>query len=165
MLFFQANGLYDFAKAYSLSVEGNLMESKATAKWSGSLKEGNGIISTGSGVLSSIPYTFATRFEGAKGTNPEELIAAAHSACFSMALSAELGRAQITPQTVESSAVVVLAAQNGGFDVTESRLTTVVTAPGADKAKIEAAAAGAKENCPISKLLKAKISLDLTVKV
>lgn len=141
------------------------MESKATAKWSGSLKEGNGIISTGSGVLNRSPYTFATRFEGVKGTNPEELIAAAHSACFSMALSAELGRVEIAPQTIDTAAVVVLTSQDGGFDVTESRLTTVVTAPGADKAKIEAAAAGAKENCPISKLLKAKISLELTVNV
>lgn len=139
------------------------MESKATAKWNGGLKDGKGSISSGSGILSDTPYTFATRFEGAKGTNPEELIAAAHAGCFSMALSAELGKAQITPQNIETSAVVLLAAQNGGFDVTESRLTTVVNAPGADRTKIEAAAAGAKENCPISKLLKAKISLNLTI--
>ena len=140
------------------------MESKASAVWNGSLKEGNGKISTGSGTLNSIPYTFATRFEGAKGTNPEELIAAAHSGCFSMALSAELGKVGITPQSVESSAVVVLQKQDQGFAVTDSKLTTIVVAPGADKGKIEAAAAGAKEGCPISKLLKAKISLDLTIK-
>ena len=139
------------------------MESKATAKRNGGLKDGKGSISSGSGILSDTPYTFATRFEGAKGTNPEELIAAAHAGCFSMALSAELGKAQITPQSIETSAVVLLAAQNGGFDVTESRLTTVVNAPGADKTKIEAAAAGAKENCPISKLLKTMISLNLTI--
>ena len=140
------------------------MESKATAVWTGSLKEGSGKISSGSGSFTNAPYSFATRFEGSKGTNPEELIAAAHAACFSMALSAELGKAQITPQSVESTAVVVLEKQDQGFAVSESRLTTVVTATGGDKAKIEAAAAGAKENCPISKLLKAKISLDLTVK-
>lgn len=139
------------------------MESKATAIWNGSLKEGKGSISTGSSVLSNVPYTFATRFEGAKGTNPEELIASAHSACFSMALSAELGKSQITPQSIETTAVVVLNNDGAGFSVTDSKLTTKVVAPGADKGKVEAAAAGAKENCPISKLLKAKISLDLTV--
>lgn len=139
------------------------MESKAKARWTGSLKEGNGTISTASGALNEVPYSFKTRFEGAKGTNPEELIGAAHSGCFSMALSAELGKSGITPESVETSAVVVLANDGGGFSVSESRLTTTVTAPGADKAKIEAAAAGAKENCPISKLLKAKISLDLTI--
>lgn len=139
------------------------MESKATAKWMGSLKEGKGVILSGSGVLAQSPYTFATRFEGSQGTNPEELIAAAHAACFSMALSAELGKSQIVPASVETSSIVVLTMQNGGFDVTESRLTSVVSAPGADRATIEAAAAGAKENCPISKLLKAKISLNLTI--
>ena len=139
------------------------MESKATAKWTGSLKEGKGTISTASGILANVPFTFATRFEGAKGTNPEELIAASHSGCFSMALSAELGKAQITPDSVETSAVVVLSQVGGGFGVTESRLTTTVTAKGADKSKIEMAAASAKENCPISKLLNAKISLNLTV--
>lgn len=139
------------------------MESKANAKWTGSLKEGKGIISTGSGTLSNVPYTFATRFEGAKGTNPEELVAAAHSACFSMAFSAELGRAQITPDSVETSAVVSLAKGDQGFSVTDSNLTTIVTAKGADRGKVETAAAAAKENCPISKLLNAKISLALTI--
>ena len=135
------------------------MESKAGAVWSGSLKEGHGVISTGSGVLKDVAYTFKTRFEGAKGTNPEELIAAAHSACFSMALSAELGKASITTEKIQTNATVVL--ESGS--VTESKLVTMVTAPGADKAVIETAAAGAKENCPISKLLNAKISLELTV--
>lgn len=139
------------------------MESTAIAQWSGGLKEGKGLITTGSGVLSALPYTFATRFEGAKGTNPEELVAAAHSGCFSMALAAELGKSQITPKSIETSAVVVLAKSDTGFSVTESRLTTKVTAPGADKGKIEAAAASAKENCPISKLLNARITLDLTI--
>jgi osmotically inducible protein OsmC len=139
------------------------MESKATAKWNGGLKDGKGTLNTGSGVLNNAPYTFSTRFEGAKGLNPEELIAAAHSGCFSMALSGELGKAQITAESIETSAVVVLAKQEQGFAVTESRLTTIVNAKGADRTKIEAAAASAKENCPISKLLNAKISLTLTV--
>lgn len=141
------------------------MESNASAVWKGTLKEGNGVISTGSGVLSQIPYTFKTRFEGAHGTNPEELIAAAHSACFSMALGAELGKSGIRADSIETKSVVVLAQKDGGFSVTESRLTTTVTASGADRSAIEKAAAGAKENCPISKLLNAKISLELTVKV
>lgn len=141
------------------------MESTSTAVWSGSLKEGKGVISTNSGALKGVPYTFKTRFEGEKGTNPEELVAAAHAACFSMALGAEMGKANITPETVESKATVVLLQKDGGFSVTESRLMTVVKAPGANKADIEKAAASAKENCPISKLLNAKISLDLTVQV
>lgn len=141
------------------------MESKATAIWTGSLKEGKGTLSSGSGALKGVPYTFATRFEGAQGTNPEELIAAAHSGCFSMAFSAELGKSQITPESIETSAVVTLAKQEQGFSVTESKLITTVTAKGADRAKVEMAAAGAKENCPISKLLNAKISLTLTINV
>jgi len=139
------------------------MESKATAKWTGGLKDGKGIFSTASGILTNTPYTFATRFEGAKGSNPEELIAAAHAGCFSMAFSAELGKSQITPDSIETSAVVILSKLEQGFGVTESRLTTTVKAAGADRAKIELAAASAKENCPISKLLNAKISLNLTV--
>lgn len=141
------------------------MESKAKALWTGGLKDGKGSLTTGSGALQDIAYTFATRFEGAKGTNPEELVAAAHAGCFSMALSAELGKAKIVPERIDTSAVVTLASDGAGFSVTESKLTTTVMATGADQAAIEAAAAGAKENCPISKLLKAKISLDLTVQV
>ena len=110
------------------------MESKASAKWNGSLKEGKGVLSATSGVFNETPYTFASRFEGAKGTNPEELIAAAHAGCFSMALSAELGKAKITPDQIETSAVVKVENQNGGFVITESNLTTAVTAKGADRA-------------------------------
>ena len=139
------------------------MESKANAKWTGSLKDGKGILTSNSGVLANTPYSFATRFEGAKGTNPEELISAAHAGCFSMALSVELGKAQITADSIETSAVVTLTKQEQGFAISESRLTTTVTAKGADRSKIESAAASAKENCPVSKLLNAKISLDLTI--
>jgi len=141
------------------------MESKAHAKWTGSLKDGKGVISSGSGAIKELPYTFATRFEGAKGTNPEELIAAAHSACFTMALTAELGKQQIVPESIETSAVVTLVKQGDGFAVGESRLNSTVTAKGADKQKIESCAAGAKENCPISKLLNAAISLQIEVNV
>ena len=141
------------------------MESNARAVWTGTIKEGKGVISTQSDVLRDAIYTFKTRFEGAPGTNPEELIAAAHSACFSMAFSAELGKADITAEKIETKATVVVEKQEGGFGVTESRLVTTVTAPGADKAAIEKAGATAKENCPISKLLNAKVSLALTVTV
>jgi len=139
------------------------MESKAKAEWKGSLKEGKGIVSSDSGSLSSVPYTFANRFEGAKGTTPEELIAAAHAGCFSMALSGELGKAGLEFQSIDTSCVVTLSKVGEGFSVTESSLTTSVNAKGADKEKIEIAAASAKENCPISKLLNAEISLSLSV--
>ena len=139
------------------------MKSTASAVWNGSLKEGNGKISTTSGVLDSSPYGFGSRFEGAKGTNPEELIAAAHAGCFSMALAAELGKSSITPTAIYTSATVVLEKNDAGFGVTESNLVTTISAAGADEEKIRTAAAGAKENCPISKLLNAKISLDLKI--
>jgi osmotically inducible protein OsmC len=139
------------------------MKSSASAVWNGSLKDGNGKISTTSGALDSVPYSFLTRFEGAKGLNPEELIAAAHASCFSMAFSAELGKSSITPTAIYTTATVVLDKKDNGFAVTESNLVTTISAPGSDEEKIRAAAAGAKENCPISKLLNAKISLDLKI--
>ena len=139
------------------------MKSKASVVWNGSLKEGSGKISTDSKALSDVPYGFATRFEGKAGPNPEELIAAAHASCFSMALSAELGKAQMTPEKIETSAVVILDKSGDGFAVTESQLTTTVSVPGGDKSRIETAAAGANENCPISKLLNTKISVTYTL--
>lgn len=140
------------------------MDSKASAIWRGSLKDGQGVVSAASGIFKDAPYTFKNRFEGEKGATPEELIAAAHSACFSMALSAELGKVGITPQSVETSATVTLSQQNAGFTVTDSKLETVVSAPGADKGAIEKAAAAAKEGCPISRLVKLNIALNLTVR-
>lgn len=139
------------------------MKSKATAVWTGSLKEGNGKISAGSGALNDLSYTFATRFESARGTNPEELIAASHAGCFSMALSAELGKLSVTPEKVETTATVVLEKDDTGFSVTESQLVTMVKAGKENEEKVRQAAAAAKEGCPISKLLKARISLDLSV--
>jgi osmotically inducible protein OsmC len=138
------------------------MQSKASAVWQGGLKDGRGEVSTASGVLSNTPYSFATRFEGQKGTNPEEMIAAAHSACFAMALSAQLGEAGITPRRIDASATVTLEKTEGGFAVTASHLAVTVQAPGADRAAVEKAAGNAKAGCPISKLLNAKISMDAT---
>lgn len=134
----------------------------ATAQWSGDLKTGKGQVSTESGVLSNAPYGFNTRFEGGKGSNPEELIAAAHAGCFSMALSAELGKAGITADKIETRCTVTLDKDDGGFSVTKSHLDLAVTAPGADNAVLEKAANDAKAGCPISKLLKADITLAAT---
>jgi osmotically inducible protein OsmC len=138
------------------------MKSKASAVWQGGLKDGKGTISADSGVLSNVPYNFSMRFEGAKGTSPEELIAAAHAGCFAMALSAQLGEAGITAKNIASTATVSLEKTDGGFSVTSSHLTVNVQAPGANRAAVEKAAENAKAGCPISKLLNAKITLDAT---
>ena len=131
-----------------------------SAVWSGGLKDGKGAISTQSGALDAHPYGFATRFEGVPGTNPEELIAAAHASCFTMALSMILGEAGLTAEKMETNAVVTLEQKDGGFAVTASRLTLKATIPGADDAAFQELAGKAKANCPISKLLNAEISLD-----
>lgn len=122
--------------------------------------KGKGTISTESGVLSSTPYSFSTRFEGVKGTNPEELIAAAHAGCFTMATSAELGKAGITAESLNTTAAVTLDKTDAGWTVTTIHLDLKAKIPGADKAKFDAAVASAKANCPISRLLNAKITLD-----
>lgn len=132
---------------------------KASAVWNGSLKDGKGTISTDSGVLSSTPYSFATRFESARGTNPEELIAAAHAGCFTMALSAELGKAGITPESLETSAAVTLEKLEAGFTVTKVHLDVSARIPNADEAAFQKAAQSAEANCPISRLLKAEITM------
>ena len=136
------------------------MQRKASAVWQGGIKDGKGSISTESGVLAATPYSFATRFEGAKGTNPEELIAAAHAGCFSMALSLMLGEAGIQPERIDTSAAVTLEKTEGGFSITKVHLEVSVRAPGADRAKFEAAAAKTKTGCPVSKLLNAKITMN-----
>ena len=136
-----------------------------SAHWQGGIKDGKGSISTQSGALSMTPYGFNTRFEGQPGSNPEELIAAAHAACFSMALSKELGEAGIEDPTITTQAAVKLEQQGEGFAVTRSDLTVKVTAEGADRAKVEEAAQSAKSNCPISKLLNAEIGMDATYEV
>ena len=131
----------------------------ASAVWNGSLKEGKGTISTDSKVLSNAQYSFSTRFENGIGTNPEELIAAAHAGCFSMALSAQLGNAGITPEAVETTAAVTLEKTDAGFTITRVHLDVTARIPGADAAAFEKAAQEAKAGCPISRLLKAEITM------
>ena len=139
------------------------MKQKASAIWHGTLKEGVGTISTGSGALVAKPYSFKTRFESADGelgTNPEELIGAAHAGCFSMAFSMILGMAGFTPDRIETAATVTLEAKDGGFAVTASDLVMTASIPGIDEAKFHELAEQAKIGCPISKLLNATITLD-----
>jgi lipoyl-dependent peroxiredoxin len=135
------------------------MVRKASAVWKGSLKEGKGNISTDSGVLSNAQYSFTTRFENGKGTNPEELIAAAHAGCFTMALAAQLGNAGITPESLETSAVVTMEKLDAGWTITKVHLDITAKIPGADKAAFDTAAANAKAGCPVSRLLKAEITM------
>lgn len=137
------------------------MDRSASAVWHGSLKEGKGTISTQSGTLKGTQYSFATRFENGLGTNPEELIAAAHAGCFSMALSAQLTDAGIKAESIETSAIVTLDLHGAAPTVTKIHLTTKASVPGIDKAKFDELATKAKEGCPISRLLKvAEITLD-----
>jgi len=135
------------------------MVRKASAVWKGSLKEGKGTISSDSGVLSNTPYSFSTRFENAKGTNPEELIAAAHAGCFTMALSAQLGNAGITPESLETTASLTLDKLEAGWTITKVHLDVAARIPGVDKAAFDKAAENAKEGCPVSRLLKAEITM------
>jgi lipoyl-dependent peroxiredoxin len=137
------------------------MKRSATAVWNGNLREGRGFFSVASGAIKNQNVTFRTRFEEDPGTNPEELIAAAHASCFSMAFSAQLGERGITPEAVETTCVINFE----NLALTQSVLRTTVRALGADKAKIEKAATAAKAGCPISKVLKLEIVLELTVMV
>ena len=132
------------------------MIKKASAVWKGNLKDGIGSISTESGVLRDAPYGFKARFENGKGTNPEELIGAAHAGCFSMALSKMLGDAGLTPERIETQAAVTLEKVGEGFEITASHLSVVAKIPGADQAKFEDIANKAKAGCPVSKVLKAR---------
>ncbi len=135
------------------------MKRSGHAVWRGGLKDGRGTVSTDSGVLSNTPYNFRMRFESEKGTNPEELVAAAHAACFSMALSLFLGQEGMTAETIDTRATVTLDEVGGGFAVTSSHLETTVKIPNADRAKFDKAVETAKSGCPISKLLNAKITM------
>ena len=136
------------------------MKRKASAVWKGGLKDGKGAISTDSGVLDSTQYSFGTRFEEGKGTNPEELIAAAHAGCFSMALSGQLGNAGMTAEEINTTATITLEKTDAGFTVTSSHLDVSVKIPGADTKAFETAANNAKAGCPISRLLNTKITMD-----
>ena len=135
------------------------MQRKASAVWQGNLKAGKGTISTQSGVLSNTQYSFSTRFENGVGTNPEELIAAAHAGCFSMAFSAQLGEAGLTPDRIETTATVTLEKNAAGFEVTSSHLDVRAKIPGATQEAFDTAANNAKAGCPISCLLNAKITM------
>ena len=136
------------------------MKRRASAVWKGGLQDGRGTVSTESGLLSNTPYNFRMRFENEKGTNPEELVAAAHAACFSMALSLFLGQAGMTAESIETTATVSLDQVEGGFAVTSSHLQTTVKIPNANRAAFDKAVETARSGCPISKLLNAKITVD-----
>jgi osmotically inducible protein OsmC len=136
------------------------MKRNASAVWNGTLKEGNGRISTESGAIRDAQYSFGTRFENGVGTNPEELIAAAHAGCFSMALSAQLTNAGHQPESIETKATVTMEKKDAGFTVTAVHLDVTARVPGADQQAFDTAANNAKTGCPISRLLNAEITMD-----
>ncbi len=136
------------------------MERKATAVWQGDLRHGKGSLTTESKVLADTPYSFSTRFEGKPGTNPEELLGAAHAGCFTMALSAQLGEVGIKPERIETTATITFEKLDSGFTITRSHLEVAVKAPGAERAKFELAADKAKTGCPLSKVLKAEVTMN-----
>lgn len=136
------------------------IERSGAAHWQGGLKDGKGTISTGSGALSSYPYGFASRFEGVAGSNPEELLAASHAACFTMALTLVLAEKGLRAEALDTQAVVTLEQGESGYFIPSVKLTLRATIPGADDATFQAAAAMAKANCPLSKVLNAEITLD-----
>ncbi len=136
------------------------MKRKASARWQGDLKTGKGSVSTDSGVLENAAYSFTTRFENGKGTNPEELIAAAHAGCFTMALSAELGKSNLVPESLSTTATVTMDKLDSGWTVTESHLEVAGRVPGASADAFQKAAEAAETGCPISRLLKARITMN-----
>ena len=140
------------------------MQRKASAEWKGGLKDGKGTISTDSGVLENTQYSFSTRFEEGKGTNPEELIAAAHAGCFTMALAFQLQTAGFTPTLLETEAAVSLDQDGAGFKISKSALTLVAEVPNLDPATFDKLVEAAEKGCPVSKLLNAEISLTKTLK-
>jgi len=135
------------------------MQRTASAHWAGGLKDGKGTVSTASGVLKETQYSFATRFENGVGTNPEELIAAAHAGCFSMALSAELGKAGFTPTSIDTSATLTMDKTDAGFTITAVHLDVHAKIPNIDEKKFEEIANGAKKGCPVSRVLNANITM------
>jgi lipoyl-dependent peroxiredoxin len=140
------------------------MQRKASAIWQGGLKDGKGTISTESGVLKQTQYSFSTRFENGIGTNPEELLAAAHAGCFAMALSNELSHAGMVPNRLDATATISLEQVSDGFAITKSHIDLIADIPGANKAKFEAAVKAAETGCPVSKLFKAEITVSARLK-
>jgi lipoyl-dependent peroxiredoxin len=139
------------------------MQKWGKAVWTGNIKEGQGLISSQTGVLKDAPYGYASRFEDGPGSNPEELLGAAHAACFTMALSLMLGNSGLTADRIETKADVTLAKDGEGFSITKVHLTTKAKVPGTDQAKFTEIAKQAKEGCPVSKVLKAEITMDATL--
>ncbi|MGI9038624.1 MAG: OsmC family protein [Gemmatimonadota bacterium] len=139
------------------------MKREAKARWTGGIKDGRGNLSTDSGALSSTPYSFKDRFEDGQDTNPEELLAAAHAGCFSMALAGQLGKAGMTPASIETTARVSLEPEGDGFAISEVHLEVTMNIPGADRDAAMAAAEQAKQGCPVSKLFNAKITMDASL--
>ena len=137
-----------------------MIKKHGSAKWSGGLKDGKGHVSTETGVLSDQPYGFNTRFEGGKGTNPEELLGAAHASCFSMVLSMILGQSDLVADSIETRATVSLEEKDGGIAITAVHLDVTASVPGASGEDFKKAAETAKENCPLSKVLNADITMD-----
>jgi osmotically inducible protein OsmC len=136
------------------------MKRKGSAHWEGGIRDGRGSVSTDSGVLSGAQYSFSTRFEDGKGTNPEELIAAAHAGCFSMALSKQLGDAGMTAESIDTTASVSLEKTDAGFSITKVHLDVTARIPGADAAAFQTAAGNAKAGCPVSRVLNAEITME-----
>jgi len=151
------NGQHDFI---SKNCEENVMQRKASAVWKGGLKDGKGTISAPGGVLNNTQYSFVTRFENAPGTNPEELIAAAHAGCFSMALSAQLGTANLTPDSISTNVTLTMEKLDSGWTITASHIDVVGKVPGADAATFQKYAEAAEKGCPVSKVLNAKITMN-----
>jgi osmotically inducible protein OsmC len=141
------------------------MKKSASAHWSGGIKDGQGSMSTETGTLREAPYGFSSRFEDGPGTNPEELIGAAHAGCYSMALSLELGKSGLTPDRIDTTAIVTLEKDGDGFAITAVHLICNAAVPGADKATFEKIAEATKQGCPVSKVLKATITLDATLEI
>ena len=139
------------------------MKRTGSAVWKGGLKDGKGTVSSESGVLANVPYNFSKRFESENGTNPEELVAAAHAACFSMALSLFMANEGLTPESIDTTATANFENVNGAWTVTSSHLETRVKSPSADPAKFQKAAEGAKAGCPISRLLNTTITMNATL--
>jgi osmotically inducible protein OsmC len=136
------------------------MKRKGSAHWEGGIRDGRGTVSTDSGVLAEARYSFSTRFEEGKGTNPEELIAAAHAGCFSMALSKQLGDAGMTAESIDTTATVSLEKSDAGFSITRVHLDVTARIPGADASAFQKAADNAKAGCPVSRLLNAEITME-----
>ena len=136
------------------------LQRKGSAQWKGGLKDGKGTVSTASGVLNNTPYSFSSRFEGQQGTNPEELLGAAHAGCFSLALSGQLDAAGLKADSIDTTATVSLEKQDTGFAITSVNLEVRAKIPGADQSKFEEATKKAKEGCPVSKLFNTRITMD-----